>query len=237
MQASPERRLRTRSTYLLALVIADSASVAQLLAISAALPAIVAHLLKSTSLSKERWPCDCPEMASPVYDPAEEDLPEVVSSVSAGNLDTGSRRALRSSADGIVSAACRANWGEFIRNGKVVAQLSVLFLGRHNNHPEPDGVVRRLIRTLLTWTLALPRFTAHYPEAFLGLLSTRNRHRLDFAAAEAALPACVYHVPVHSLVQRVSPTFGGRNSFRAGDRVGVAVSGGIDSVALLAVAA
>ena len=43
----------------------------------------------------------------------------------------------------------------------------------------------------------------------------------------------MYHVPVHSLAQRVLDHLRGAELLRAGDRVGVAVSGGIDSVALL----
>jgi len=43
----------------------------------------------------------------------------------------------------------------------------------------------------------------------------------------------MYHVPVHSLAERVLNHIQRHELFRAGDRVGVAVSGGIDSVALL----
>ncbi len=43
----------------------------------------------------------------------------------------------------------------------------------------------------------------------------------------------MYHVPVHSLAQRVLSNLRREELLRAGDRVGVAVSGGIDSVALL----
>ena len=42
-----------------------------------------------------------------------------------------------------------------------------------------------------------------------------------------------YHVPVQSLAQRVLSHIRRQELLRAGDRVGVAVSGGIDSVALL----
>ena len=42
-----------------------------------------------------------------------------------------------------------------------------------------------------------------------------------------------YHVPVHSLAERVLSHIRRQELLRAGDRVGVAVSGGIDSVALL----
>ena len=42
-----------------------------------------------------------------------------------------------------------------------------------------------------------------------------------------------YHVPVESLAQRVLSHIRRQELLRAGDRVGVAVSGGIDSVALL----
>jgi tRNA(Ile)-lysidine synthase len=45
----------------------------------------------------------------------------------------------------------------------------------------------------------------------------------------------MYHVPVHSLAQRVLSNLRREELLRAGDRVGVAVSGGIDSVALLRV--
>ena len=43
----------------------------------------------------------------------------------------------------------------------------------------------------------------------------------------------MYHVPVHSMVERVLSHIRRQELLRAGDRVGVAVSGGIDSVALL----
>ena len=43
----------------------------------------------------------------------------------------------------------------------------------------------------------------------------------------------MYHVLVHSLAQRVLGHIRQEELLRAGDRVGVAVSGGIDSVALL----
>jgi len=43
----------------------------------------------------------------------------------------------------------------------------------------------------------------------------------------------LYHVPVHSLAQRVLSHIQREDLLNAGDRVGVAVSGGIDSVALL----
>jgi tRNA(Ile)-lysidine synthase len=43
----------------------------------------------------------------------------------------------------------------------------------------------------------------------------------------------MYHVPVHSLAERVLGHIHCEELLRAGDRVGVAVSGGIDSVALL----
>ncbi len=43
----------------------------------------------------------------------------------------------------------------------------------------------------------------------------------------------MYHVPVHSLAERVLSHIRRQELLRAGDRVGVAVSGGIDSVALL----
>src|ERR1039458_8835428 len=43
----------------------------------------------------------------------------------------------------------------------------------------------------------------------------------------------LYHVPVHSLAQRVLAHIRQEELLRAGDRVGVAVSGGNDSVALL----
>ncbi len=43
----------------------------------------------------------------------------------------------------------------------------------------------------------------------------------------------MYHVPVHSLTQRVLFHLRRQELLKAGDRVGVAVSGGIDSVALL----
>ncbi len=42
-----------------------------------------------------------------------------------------------------------------------------------------------------------------------------------------------YHVAVHSLAERVLPLIRRQELLKAGDRVGVAVSGGIDSVALL----
>jgi len=54
-----------------------------------------------------------------------------------------------------------------------------------------------------------------------------------------AVPICVfgaqrlYHVPVHSLAQRVLQHLRQQDLLSAGQRVGVAVSGGIDSVALL----
>jgi tRNA(Ile)-lysidine synthetase-like protein len=53
--------------------------------------------------------------------------------------------------------------------------------------------------------------------------------------AEAAVPTCAlrYHVSVHSLAERVLSHIRRQELLRAGDRVGVAVSGGIDSVALL----
>src|SRR5260370_5402122 len=43
----------------------------------------------------------------------------------------------------------------------------------------------------------------------------------------------MYHIPVHSLAERVLAHIRREELLRAGDRVGVAVSGGIDSVALL----
>src|SRR5580658_10189719 len=43
----------------------------------------------------------------------------------------------------------------------------------------------------------------------------------------------MYHVSVHELAERVLGHVRGEELLRAGDRVGVAVSGGIDSVALL----
>src|SRR5271154_2018541 len=43
----------------------------------------------------------------------------------------------------------------------------------------------------------------------------------------------MYHVSVHELTQRVLSHIRRQELLRAGDRVGVAVSGGIDSVALL----
>src|SRR5271165_3664858 len=43
----------------------------------------------------------------------------------------------------------------------------------------------------------------------------------------------MYHVPVHELAERVLAHIRRDELLRAGDRVGVAVSGGIDSVALL----
>jgi tRNA(Ile)-lysidine synthase len=43
----------------------------------------------------------------------------------------------------------------------------------------------------------------------------------------------MYHVPVHTLAERVLSHIRRQELLRAGDRVGVAVSGGIDSVALL----
>jgi tRNA(Ile)-lysidine synthase len=43
----------------------------------------------------------------------------------------------------------------------------------------------------------------------------------------------LYHVSVHSLVERLLEHIQQQELFRAGDRVGIAVSGGIDSVALL----
>ena len=43
----------------------------------------------------------------------------------------------------------------------------------------------------------------------------------------------MYHVPVHSLAERVSVHIRREELLRAGDRVGIAVSGGVDSVALL----
>src|ERR1700692_3471237 len=43
----------------------------------------------------------------------------------------------------------------------------------------------------------------------------------------------MYHVSVHELVERVLGHIRRQELLRAGDRVGVAVSGGIDSVALL----
>src|ERR1039458_4266799 len=54
---------------------------------------------------------------------------------------------------------------------------------------------------------------------------------------KAAVPTCVvrYHVPVHSLAERVLSHIRRQELLTAGDRVGVAVSGGIDSVALLRV--
>ena len=47
--------------------------------------------------------------------------------------------------------------------------------------------------------------------------------------------AGLYHVSVHSLAERVLGHIRREELLRAGDRVGVAVSGGIDSVALLRV--
>ncbi|MGC2791959.1 MAG: ATP-binding protein, partial [Candidatus Sulfotelmatobacter sp.] len=43
----------------------------------------------------------------------------------------------------------------------------------------------------------------------------------------------MYHVAVHELAERVLGHIRREDLLRAGDRVGVAVSGGIDSVALL----
>src|SRR5229473_7070403 len=43
----------------------------------------------------------------------------------------------------------------------------------------------------------------------------------------------LYHVPVHELAERVLGDIRREELLRAGDRVGIAVSGGIDSVALL----
>jgi tRNA(Ile)-lysidine synthase TilS/MesJ len=43
----------------------------------------------------------------------------------------------------------------------------------------------------------------------------------------------MYHVCVHELAERVLEQIRREELLRAGDRVGVAVSGGIDSVALL----
>jgi len=58
-----------------------------------------------------------------------------------------------------------------------------------------------------------------------------------FHAARLLLPfpadILLYHVPVHTLAQRVLTHIRRQELLRAGDRVGVAVSGGIDSVALL----
>jgi tRNA(Ile)-lysidine synthase len=47
------------------------------------------------------------------------------------------------------------------------------------------------------------------------------------------VPWSMYHVPVHSLAERLLGHIRREELLRAGDRVGVAVSGGIDSVALL----
>src|SRR5712672_2047408 len=46
-------------------------------------------------------------------------------------------------------------------------------------------------------------------------------------------PAGLYHVSVHELAERVLGYIRREELLKAGDRVGVAVSGGIDSVALL----
>jgi len=46
-------------------------------------------------------------------------------------------------------------------------------------------------------------------------------------------PAGLYHVSVHELAEHVLAHIRREELLRAGDRVGVAVSGGIDSVALL----
>src|SRR6266404_1149956 len=46
-------------------------------------------------------------------------------------------------------------------------------------------------------------------------------------------PAGLYHVSVHELAERVLGYIRRQELLRDGDRVGVAVSGGIDSVALL----
>src|SRR6266404_9401276 len=46
-------------------------------------------------------------------------------------------------------------------------------------------------------------------------------------------PAGLYHVSVHELAERVLGYIRREELLRAGDRVGIAVSGGIDSVALL----
>ncbi len=50
-----------------------------------------------------------------------------------------------------------------------------------------------------------------------------------------ALLTRLYHVSVHSLAERVLSHIRRQELLKAGDRVGVAVSGGIDSVALLRV--
>src|ERR1035438_2612581 len=52
---------------------------------------------------------------------------------------------------------------------------------------------------------------------------------------KAAVPTCVvrYHVSVHSLAERLVSHIRRLELLTAGDRVGIAVSGGIDSVALL----
>ena len=59
--------------------------------------------------------------------------------------------------------------------------------------------------------------------------SSLRRMRLGYGCAVAVR----YHVPVHSLAERVLSHIRRQELLRAGDRVGVAVSGGIDSVALL----
>src|SRR5215472_2456440 len=86
------------------------------------------------------------------------------------------------------------------------------------------------------------------PSAFLGpqapklpaiLMHRASRGSLAHTAEggwfhiESADHQLRYHVPVHSLPQRVLSHIRRRELLRAGDRVGVAVSGGIDSVALL----
>ncbi|MGA9508179.1 MAG: tRNA lysidine(34) synthetase TilS [Candidatus Sulfotelmatobacter sp.] len=62
------------------------------------------------------------------------------------------------------------------------------------------------------------------------MLTQRNAH-LNRASRDTALP--LYHVLVHSLKDRVLGRIRQEELVRAGDRIGVAVSGGIDSVALL----
>ncbi len=58
----------------------------------------------------------------------------------------------------------------------------------------------------------------------MGLISRTPRHWNDGA---------LYHVAVHELAERVLEQIRREELLRAGDRIGVAVSGGIDSVALL----
>jgi tRNA(Ile)-lysidine synthase len=67
----------------------------------------------------------------------------------------------------------------------------------------------------------------YQPDRFLPCFAALNW------TAEAAVPPCGTIVSVHSLAERVLAHIRREELLRAGDRVGFAVSGGIDSVALL----